>query len=165
MKKCPVCNHPKREKIEQLVLDNISRRVIAAQYGFSLTDLNTHIEYHMQPDLSNVKPQEIANKPTIEVLTENLNKIAQRLQVLLDNTSPDDYSANKQIKMLMSEVRNAAVNIAQLKGQLVQEQHITIVQYNTLRSIILSELCPECRAKVIERLKQEEENAERETVR
>jgi len=152
---CQVCESGKRKEIEELINNGISRRVIAAQYKIPLKDINTHIEYHMDNGHSITEEVDYTDVPAIDIVTENMNKIASRLKVLLDNTKADDYAANKQIKMLMSEVRNASINIAQLKGQLVQEQHLTIVQFNQFKSIVLTELCPSCREKVIKRLEAE----------
>jgi len=153
-KKCPVCESGKKKEIEKLINDNISRRVIAAQYGMTLEEINVHIEFHMDNGHTAVLV-DYTGVPIVDIVTENMTKIASRLKVILDNTEADDYAANKQIKMLMSEVRNASINIAQLKGQLVQEQHVTIVQFNQLKAVILTELCPACREKVMKRLEED----------
>jgi len=90
----------------------------------------------------------------VGMLTKHLNMLDARMDTLYGESF--DPKTEQAIKALLSEIRNYVRTLAQLEGELqgaptVQLQQIN-VQFSTLKQLVLTKLCPSCRAMLLKAL-------------
>jgi len=131
----------------------LTKQEVASDLKMLQEDVYNHMMNHMTVQVPKSAAEEKVK--TIygkrDVLFNNMVSLNQRLDTYLNNNSltPADTS---QIVKLAGEVRRTVMDLAELEGELRQEQHITLIQFNELKAAILRELSPEQQQKVIARL-------------
>jgi len=146
--RCAVCNHPKANEIlAKLYDEKITLEDAARELGVSPKTLWRHLKYHVTD--SDVVDREIDPLKLLEELTLLLK---ERLDAL-KGTKKGVYVHERMIAMLVREIRETLMDIEKLSGRLqaaplIQLQQIN-VQYEKLLAFITTELCEECRKKVI----------------
>jgi len=165
---CKVCRLSKKDRtdVEQLIENGVSLKAVAAEYNIPVRELKRHMKLHTKKAMGKVETStgieydehyRLANLEKFksmsgeQILESMVPKIAERIEVLLTG-DPDSATINKQITLLIEALRKACMSIAELKRELASETHITLIQFNTLRSLVLEELPPEYRKKIIDKL-------------
>ena len=160
-RKCSICIHKKRKKIDELILKGDSFRTLSSRFKCSESAIKRHtrnghvsqklIKAEGAKDLSDA--EDIMKK--VQTLEEKANKILDRA----DSKESDTVALNA-----IREIREVLKLYAQLAGQLqgksIQQVNIFMnPQYILLKQILIEELkdCPEQRKKISKRL----EDAER----
>lgn len=157
---CPLCEHEHREELEEKIAQGVlPKGAVARELGITIEDVIHHMEEHWttKPEdalVDSGKVQELTDKRTI--LITNLMQLNLKLGALFEHTHTITSSTVSQMVKMSQEVRKTIMDLAQLEGELQKEQHITLIQFNQLKAIVISELCPACKSKVLSTLTQEE---------
>jgi len=145
---CAVCNHPKADEILAKLLDErITMEDAARELGVSTKTLWRHLKYHVTD--ADVYKGDI---DPLKLLEELALLLKERLDAL-KGTKKGVYVHERMIAMLVREIRETLMDLERLSGRLkaaplIQLQQINI-QYEKLLAFITTELCEECRKKVI----------------
>ena len=146
---CPVCNSPDCFKIEDSVLKGYSLKSDLAQlYGFTEEQLNEHINEHMEHILTSTPDSRKA------WLYKKAEQISKLIDAKLEDADVNDISAS-MIKAVISanaELRQQIKMLAEMEGDLSLKQNVTIQQFNSLKLLVIGDLCPECKKKVVGQL-------------
>ncbi len=165
---CPLCAHPQCKKLEEAIRDHaLTISDISLALKMSKLEVEVHLKEHTMREgekttITPVKATniEVINSPTSqlkqtlnthEVLVNNLLTLSDRLGMYTDT---DDYSISntKNLVMLAQEVRKTIMDLAVLEGKIQGQQHVTINQFNDLKAIIITDLCPICKGNVLHQL-------------
>ena len=79
---CTLCNHPRRDGIDRALLDGVSYRYIASQYGTSTGALQRHKADHLRPAL--VKAYQAKENARAEGFRERLETTWEAIQGAMD---------------------------------------------------------------------------------
>lgn len=164
--RCMLCEHENREQIEQdLAKGDITKKAVSQELNMTVEQVHEHMMNHFGSKTGSIVRKKPEEKGAIETLKGMMNKkdllltsvvnIQQRLEVFY---SKDQFTINetKQIIAMAAELRKTVIDLARVEGALAHESGITINMYNDLKTIVISELCEECKKKVLERLDQSE---------
>ncbi len=152
---CKLCEHPDRESIEfQLAQGILRRATVSKELSMPVEDVHEHMDLHFAK-IINIKNQVVTPQDIKEtydkrnVLQASLQNLVNRLHLYLEK---DSYSGQEttQIVKMMTEVRNTAMDLAKLEGELKEEHHYTIVMFQEFQAAILSDFCETDQRKAIE---------------
>lgn len=162
---CPLCNHPQVEELEVALTDGtLSPSHFVKAMKMSKMELDIHMREHRIARRSGLVISNTAKITsakttatlsdqlnTHEILVNNLLSLSDRLGKFVDD---HDYSITntKNLVMLASEVRKTIMDLATLEGKLQVQQHVTINQYNSLKAVVFSSLCPICKENLMKHL-------------
>lgn len=163
--KCPLCMHKDREELEEaLARGEISKKVVGENLGMEIDDVYAHMMDHFTsgPALINEddkpkKLRELYNKKDIVFTT--VIQFKERLDLFLKKDKYSVQETNAIVKMA-EELRKLIETLAKLEGELKSEATYTVNMYVELRNIIISDVCPDCRMKIIEHLSKAEKELE-----
>lgn len=156
---CKVCRHPKRAEYEERYFNRqITQMEIASEVGCSDSQVSEHMRTHVMHEIQ----QHISSKYTEELAEQvvdvmgTLRKHILRLDEKLDNWY--DHAVDPQsitaLKAVSSELRNWLKDLAMLKGQLKETPIIKLqqikIEFKHLQQLVIRELCPNCKQKVLE---------------
>jgi hypothetical protein len=138
-----------------IVGGQLTKTMVAQDLGVSPETIFNHMQNHWK-EFSQVVPQpapvagiqKLAYVNKHDMLMNNCQDIQLKLRGYLDS---QDISATtmKTMLSLAQEVRHSITALAELEGEIKKEQNITLNFYNELKVTIFSNLCPECRTKVL----------------
>lgn len=145
MRPCSVCNHPKRQEIEELIRKGkINLEDASKELDTSAQNLWHHLKAHKGRTGRSVKT--LAER--IKFLEELLEKLSDKFEPMLGDAW--DYSIVRQLPPMIRELRGLVMDLSQLEGSLPQPdiyiQQVTVLA-TRLQEFLVSELCDECRKK------------------
>lgn len=153
-RKCTVCHHKDREKIEQAYLDGVTYRNIARIHGVTIDSLKWHILHdHIDERLVRAKQaKEVAQADTL------LDQIIHLKKKGMDTIDAAEKAGDlRAVCSAIREVRGILDLIARVTGELKDTQvNVTIndtriLQYN---AVIMEVLCEDCRNALSRRLEE-----------
>jgi hypothetical protein len=143
---CPICTHPNRAHIEtQHFRGELTKQEIADIFKLSMQEVWEHFSKHMK-GLSGNKLTTLDQKR--DVLLDSMGKLKEFVEKVCSSGTVDRQTVN-QLTELTREMRQTVATLQELEEGKKREQHITIEQYNDLRSQIVSFrplMCPKCQA-------------------
>ncbi|MCF6096778.1 hypothetical protein L1766_07175 [Thermovorax subterraneus] len=156
-RKCTICEHPKKEEINEMLVKGESLRNIAKHFSVNFTALYRHKEKHLPAEL--IKSHEAQEVAQASTLLEQITDLRDRALRILEKAE----KAGKLKTALegIKEARGCLELLAKLQGELAQEGTINITispQWLEIRAVILKALepYPEARIKLAEALKEVE---------
>lgn len=110
---CIVCTHPKRDTIEQLLLEGASLRAIGGQFNLPKSSLGRHKDDHIAQHLTRAKEAEEIS--SADNLTAELRRLMERVNLLYDACdrwlrdpdNPDQYEIgprSHEVKVVYEEL-------------------------------------------------------------
>jgi hypothetical protein len=161
LRKCIVCRQPNRSQMEE---DYYYRRKTAGEIGLELhcstEQVSEHMRQHVKHEIQQKVPSEFVAKLAsdaidgLSMITEVTQKLYDRTMAALDTEFDPEIEA--AVKSVASELRNYIKDMAILKGELcnvpVVNMQLVNIQFNQLKQMVLSDLCPICRAKILTKL-------------
>ena len=143
---CTVCNHPKREKIDKLLVEGESFRNIAERFSLSSTSVYRH-KSHLNGTL--LKANEVREIAQADNLLEQVRNLQTRaLNILSKTEEAEDWRAATGA---IREARGCLELLGKLAGELQQEgQTVNVIvspQWVELRTTIIKALEPHPEAK------------------
>lgn len=156
-RKCTICEHPKVDEINEMLVKGESLRNIAKHFSVNLTALYRHKEKHLPAEL--IKAKEVKEIARANTLLEQITELRDRALRILEKAE----NAGK-LKIALDgikEARECLELLAKLQGELAQEGTINITispEWLEIRTIILKALepYPEARIRLAEALKEVE---------
>lgn len=165
-KDCPLCKISDAAllaEIEDAILAGFPKKPVAAEYGCSIGDVRDHMALHREGvevlarhDYSH----ERVSYDKYEILSDNLIKIAKRLDALFDVDGLDKESTD-QIIASAREIRQTVGLLANLEGEFKSELEMTKQQFNELKSTVMQIMEPEQQRVLIKNLEDIELEASR----
>ena len=165
VEKCPLCTHKDRDELEEaLAKGEISKKIVAEQLGMQIDDVYNHMMDHFTsgPALINEgdkpkKLRELYNKR--DIIFTTVIQFKERLDLFMRK---DKYSVTEtnQIVKMAEELRKLIETLAKLEGELKSESTYTVNMYIELRNLIIGDVCPECKMKIINHLSGAEKEME-----
>jgi len=154
LSKCKLCSNPNRADYEKNWFNRTTTlKEVAKETGMSedkvSEHMNLHVKFEVQHKVASDYTDELAELVVdkIGILRKHTLKLNTRLTDLLNE--PRDPKWEQSIKAISSELRNYIRTLAQLEGELQQAPVIKLqqinVEYNTLKQLILTKLCPRCK--------------------
>jgi len=144
---CPICAHPNRAHIEkQHFRGELSKQEIAEIFKVGVQEVWEHFSKHMT-GLSGNKLTTLDQKR--DILLDSMGKLREFIEKV-HSSGVADRQTVMQLTELAREMRQTVQTLQELEEGKKREQHITIEQYNDLRSQIVSFrpiMCPECQKK------------------
>lgn len=158
---CPVCSNPQNLDTVNLVLaGRIS--VTEAMARLNVVDrevFEKHLKEHIRVATGSdgaicaVEKKTLDGVGVLTNLANRMNNIANRLLTKLDSEGDFDISLIGPTTNLAKEIRSSARTIAELNGDIetkyIVELRIQQNQINQLQGFIMSNLCEDCRGKVL----------------
>ncbi len=158
-RKCTICEHPKVEEINRLLLETQNIAKIAKQYGVNYYALYRHKD-HIPAILT--QAQEAQEVAKADSLLAQVTELRDKALSILDKAEQagDLRTALQGIK----EARGCLELLARLQGELQEQTTVNILinpQWLSLRTVILQALepYPEARQAVARALREVESNA------
>jgi len=148
---CSLCSDPRTpEVLYRVQKGEITLQEAARILGVSYKMLWRHVRYHEQ-----LKLPETYATDALQVLGEIKQTLLDILRVLKERSY--DHETIRDIAVAARELRNTILDIEKVSGRLrsaplVQLQQINIL-YEELVAFMATELCEECRKKVLVKLK------------
>jgi len=159
---CPLCLREDRESIEDSVGKGVATKsAVANQLGMSVEEVYIHMKEHLAKGKIRKYTREVQTDlddkySKYDMLFNNLLKLDDVFGPLVEAAAVDPDNARVQpIVKLASEIRQSINDLARLKGEMASETQITIIHYNQLKAVVMSELCPRCKKRIIESLEDE----------
>jgi len=162
---CPLCINAERKTYEELIMTGeVSKTAVAVELDTTLDIIITHMDSHINSSEILDKGEEGKHTSVKRDLGEFKKDLDKRdviinnimiLQEKMIRLADKDNLSTSEIKALvtvMSELRRSSTDLAQLTGELKKETVFTIQMFNSLEGLILSELCDECREKIMKSL-------------
>jgi hypothetical protein len=167
---CKICRFPGRDLVEEPYLrgeltlaEAVEKLEELLGIPITPTTFQAHMRYHVMKDAAELLVSSGGAEALVEIvfdkvalLQDLLHKIVERLEKMLV-IPPDDPHHEHAIREYLSEVREYVVTIAKLEGEFKDFNIINVKAdkaFIDLKSIILAELCPVCREKVMKRLEE-----------
>jgi len=160
---CPLCQREDRAVLEEAILSqNLTKSAVANTCGMSSEEVYEHMKTHLQVSKINRHSREVENGlddkyNKYDVLFNNMVDLNSVFGSLLTQAMANPESVQiSRLTKLASEIRQSINDLARLRGEMASETKITIIQYNQLKSVVMSSLCTTCRRKVVDELESEE---------
>lgn len=120
---CTICNHSRRDEIDQLLVSGVTFRTISRKYAISEDALKRHKKSHLPKTLMESRHAEIVM---------NADNILLQMQELCDKTNRilDAAIDAGDTRTALAAIREARGNnelISKLIGQLPGDSHVTAV--------------------------------------
>ncbi|MBN2325382.1 MAG: helix-turn-helix domain-containing protein [Spirochaetes bacterium] len=150
-RKCSICVHPERVKIDELLLHAESLRDIASRYGTSTSTLQRH-KKHISGHLLRAKGD--TELEYSDSLLDQLKKINENANKLLDtamNAASEGSNANIAL-LAMKEIRGQLGLQLEIFKIMYDMKAVREFQEGVVR--ILGELDPEARDEFVRRIKE-----------
>lgn len=151
-KECEVCALPNRNEVEvSLVKGEALHRDIAELYDIPIEVIRAHMKEHCQE-------KSMALSPEHQEKAKWLYGKAQQLSDLIDELFTVKLNAQgiKALVSALGELRQEIRMLAEIEGELSQKSSVTVHQYNSLKMIVVGDLCGECKQKILEKLEKME---------
>lgn len=138
---CTICSHPNRDEIDRALVDGVSFRTIAHQWGVSADALKRHKKDHLPAALAQAKQAaQVANG---DDLLSRIEALQQKTLSILSKAESqgDNVTALKAI----AEARRNLELVAELTHELNRSPQVNILispEWVRLRSVILAALLP-----------------------
>ena len=174
---CSICTHPQRAEIDQAIVSGGPNRRIAAQYGVSENAIRRHKKNgHIPEQIAKAaKKKEIKQAGEIKAVVDEKERrevadanrllsiveglLAECLRMVKGAKAGDEGTKLRAVR----EARETAKLLLEVQGELAANPVINITlietQLNDIRALVLSDLCPVCKAAVAERLKGRKQKA------
>lgn len=156
MTSCKLCDHPDRDSIElQIAKGALLRSVVSKELSMPLEDVHVHMDEHFAKVMT--LSGDVSTPEDIKQLYDKRNVLQAALNNLIDRLTGylerDSFTATEttQIVKMFQETRATVMDLAKLEGELKEEHHYTLVQFNELKALILTEFCPNCQKLAVER--------------
>lgn len=147
---CSVCQHPDLRQINGLLIEGVSYRDVARQFGVSKDAVARHRADHLPEFLSRAKAA--ADVADADSLLDQLDQLQRRAGALLDRAEHDGdlRTALGGIR----ELRAGIALIAELRGEIDRRPTVTLVsspEWLAVRTAILEALSrhPDARLAVV----------------
>lgn len=151
-KECEVCALPNRNEVEvSLMKGEALHREVAELYDIPIEVIRTHMKEHCQE-------RSMVLSPEHQEKAKWLYGKAQQLSDLIDELFTVKLNAQgiKALVSALGELRQEIRMLAEIEGELAQKSSITVHQYNSLKMIVVGDLCGECKQKVLDKLEKME---------
>lgn len=168
MSECPICESNNQEDLEEEILQGIPKTLLAEDLGCDVEDIVEHMEEHRVRADENVDYDETYNDSYMkrmskrdsykkfDVLDTNMKRLTDRFDVILEKDGWDKEETD-QIVSIAREVRQTAMAMAKLEGEIKQELELTQKQFEELKGAILNVLDKENRQKILNFIDEETE--------
>ena len=146
-RKCTVCHHPDRDKIDAALVERQPFRRIAAQYKVSASALIRHSDDHIPAAL--VKAQDAVEVANADTILDQVQTLRNRALTILD-TAEGDGDLRTALGAIR-EVRGCLELLGKLAGELQDAPTINLfisAEWLSVQTIILSALEPHAQAKL-----------------
>jgi transposase-like protein len=159
-RKCTVCEHEKVEEINKALLEGVSLRDLAGRYSVSKTALHRHKESHLPAELTKAREAQEVTKAD-SLLDQVIELRDKALSILAKAERAGELRTALQG---VREAKGCLELLARLQGELQERTTVNVLvnpQWITLRTVILRTLepYPEARLKLVQALKEAEDNA------
>jgi len=145
---CKLCNLPNKWEVDNAILKGTAtKHDICTLYGVTREEIDNHIRNHTQGALSK---RHLDRKDWLENYAQKLSSVVD----MLISTCDYDPKSVRALVAALAELRQEIRTLAEIEGQLAQKPSITIQQFNSLRMIVLGDLCDECKKKVISKIRE-----------
>lgn len=160
---CKICSYNNRESLEEELAKGLPKTIVAEKLEIDVKDVEKHMEEHFSGGLSvsdedaqldtdldyMISFEERESYHKHDVLNTNMKRLVDKLDGVMqrDSWTKDD---TEQIVKLAREVRQTAMSLAELEGEIKEELRLTEKQFNELKGVILRELEPDQRQKIID---------------
>lgn len=168
MSECPICESKNQEQLEEEIMQGMPKSLLADDLGCEVEDIVKHMDEHRKiANEEDIDYQEGNNEfftrmakresyKKFDVLSTNMERLTDRFDVLLekDGWSKEDTD---QLVSIAREVRQTAMAMAKLEGEIREELELTQSQFEELKGAILSVLDKENRNKILNFIDEETE--------
>lgn len=168
MSECPICESKNQEQLEEELVQGMPKSLLADDLGCDVEIIVEHMDEHrMVVNEEDVDYKEGKNEfftkmakresyKKFDVLSTNMERLTDRFDVLLekDGWSKEDTDA---LVSIAREVRQTAMSMARLEGEIREELELTQSQFEELKGAILSVLNKENRDKILDFIDEETE--------
>ena len=146
-RRCTICTHKSRAKIDQALVERRSFRDIAGQHGVSKSALVRHHDDHLPAAL--VKAQEASEAAQADALLAQVVDLRDKALDVLDTAQG---SADLRVALgAIREARGCVELLAKLAGQLKDAPTVNILvsaEWQGLQAVILQALEPHAGARL-----------------
>lgn len=169
MSECPICESKNQESIEEEILQGIPKSLLAKDLGCEVDDIIEHMDEHRKIvdeddiDYEEGQSPEYMNRLSkresydkFDVLKTNMERLTDRFDVVLEKDGWDKDDTD-QIVSIAREVRQTAMSMAKLEGEIKQELELTQKQFEELKGAVLSVLDKDDRQKILNFIDEETE--------
>jgi len=161
MTDCPICNHKEKEKLEEELVKGLPKTLVSNDLDCDVEDIVEHMDEHFSGGSGDVEEysdidymvtfEERESYKKFDILDQNMKRLVGRFDTIMQQDSYDRDDTEQIVKMAR-EIRQTAMSIAELEGEIREELKLTEEQFNELKGVILRELdgevkCPECGTK------------------
>jgi len=155
VRKCSVCSHPRGFEItNQVLLGELDIYSAARELDVTYDVMWKHIRDHIKREFE----KEVPKGDYAEVLDELMTKLVVRVKHLL--ALPVAIENERIISWHIRSINEIINRIAQLRGMIQQAPLVKLtqltVQVNKITSFLVTNLCEECKQKVIRFLEEVE---------
>ncbi len=146
-RRCTICTHKSRSKIDQALVERQPFRNIAAQFGVSTSALVRHFDDHLPAAL--VKAHEATEAAQADALLAQVVDLRDKALGVLDKAEESD-----DLRAALSAIREArgcVELLAKLAGQLKDSPTINLIlmpEWRQLQAAILAALEPHVEARL-----------------
>ncbi len=160
-RKCTICEHEKVEEINRVLIGGASLSEIVSKYfGITKAALFRHKKNHLPAKL--IKAQEIQEVAEADNLLTQVTLLRDKALSILNKA--EQAGDLKTALQGIRETKGCLELLAKLQGELQERTEINILlnpQWVSLRTVILRTLepYPEARLKLVQALKEAEDNA------
>lgn len=161
MTDCPICNSKNQEQLEEEILQGMPKTMLAEDLDCDVQDIVEHMDEHRNIADSDEIEYDDEFKPRIirkfgeresykkfDVLDDNMKRLIDRFDYVLEKDGWDKEDTD-QIVSIAREVRQTAMAMAKLEGEIREELELTQSQFEELKGAILSVLDKENKQKIL----------------
>lgn len=163
---CPICNYEKREHLEEELAGGLAKTIVAKEFDCDIDVVTEHMEEHFTSDGVNMSDadgdmdfmisfEERESYEKFDILEKNIRRLVDRFDGLLQRDNYDK-SDTDQIVNMAREIRQTAMNMAELEGEIKEELRLTQNQFDELKAVILRELDKESQQKILNVIDEED---------
>jgi len=140
-RKCTICHHADRVAIDQVLVERMPFRHIAAQFGVSTSALVRHSDDHLPAEL--VKAREAAEVANADTILGHVQTLRDRALTILDAAE-----ATGELRTALAAIREARgclELLGRLPGELQEQAVVNVLvsgEWRTVQAVILAALEP-----------------------
>jgi len=147
---CKLCAQPNKHDIDMALLKGTStKNEVCAVYDVSPDEVDLHLRHHV----AGLSPKHLDNKDWLYNKALQLDEIIVMLTEQIKARGEIDTREVRALAGALGELRQEIRVLAEIEGQLAQKPNITIQQFNTLKLVVLQDLCPQCQRKVMTKIR------------
>jgi len=157
---CPLCSHKNREALEEELAKGLPKTIVSKDLDIDVKVIETHMQEHFSAGLSMsdddaqldtdldymVSFEERDSYQKHDILQTNMKRLVDKFDGVMQRDGWEKEDIENIVK-LAREVRQTAMSLADLEGEIKEELKLTEKQFNELKGVILRVVqskCPNC---------------------